>query len=406
MTVSVEEAQQYAVEHNLNLANSSLAVKQAHATRWQTIAQMLPQATGNLSYSNNFGYEIEIGEGMAMSMPSSGTLTVTASMALSAYNIVAAIINTQAIQMSDIQLKKSSQTINTNVYVTYISILVAEENLKLLYRNLENMEYLLMVSVNSTKVGVTEQYETDQIRVQVAQYKNSITTAERSRNVLYNTLKLYMGAEPDQPIALKQTLAEALNMDEFTAILGTEFRMEDNYDYQLQAQNTEQARKQMVQSAMRYVPSLSASYSYTTKTYFGEEAGFNMQPPHSMSVSLSVPLWTSGQYAAGVTSAKLSYLTQRNTLAYTEDQLRLQDSQYRYTLSNAIDDYYVQKDNVEVTEGVLQNTSKKFEYGYSAATDVTTASQNLITAQTNYTSAIYTMVEAYMNLKNLINQQQ
>ncbi len=168
MAITIKEAQDYAVENNKTLANSALSVKQERAARWQTIATLLPQASASLSYSNYFGYGIALGEGYQMAMPTQGDISIGVSWAVNASSIVSSIICTQSMQMADIQFKQTEQTITSNVLLTYVSILVSEENIELLNRNLGYMEYLLEVSENSTKVGVTEEIETDQIRVQVA----------------------------------------------------------------------------------------------------------------------------------------------------------------------------------------------------------------------------------------------
>ena len=52
LTLSLVAAQNYAVEKNRSLKNASLAVQEAYAARWQTIAAMLPQVDGSYSYSN------------------------------------------------------------------------------------------------------------------------------------------------------------------------------------------------------------------------------------------------------------------------------------------------------------------------------------------------------------------
>ena len=43
LRLSLREAQDYAVEHNYAMQNASLDVKKAEASRWQTLATLLPQ---------------------------------------------------------------------------------------------------------------------------------------------------------------------------------------------------------------------------------------------------------------------------------------------------------------------------------------------------------------------------
>ena len=56
LSLTLEEAQQYAIEHNRTLANASIDIQKAQAARWQTIASMLPQVTASTCYSNMMGY--------------------------------------------------------------------------------------------------------------------------------------------------------------------------------------------------------------------------------------------------------------------------------------------------------------------------------------------------------------
>ncbi len=69
LSLSVEEAQDYAVKANRTLRNADLAVQQAYAQRWQTIAAMLPQADASWSYSSTCGYEMEFGGSADISAP-------------------------------------------------------------------------------------------------------------------------------------------------------------------------------------------------------------------------------------------------------------------------------------------------------------------------------------------------
>ena len=55
LRLSLAEARDYAIEHNRTLQNAGLSVRQAYATRWQTIASMLPQADMSLGLNYTDG---------------------------------------------------------------------------------------------------------------------------------------------------------------------------------------------------------------------------------------------------------------------------------------------------------------------------------------------------------------
>lgn len=402
LSVTLEQAVSYAIEHNRSLQNASLATKQKEASRWQTIASMLPQVSGSLDYMNMCGYEMNL-KGMKMSMNPYGSIGITASMALTGNQIVAALINNLSIEMADVTRKKTEQTIVKNVIKTYYTILTLEETLELLEKNYVNLQDLQRRAEKAVEVGTAEKTSAEQVVVQVNTFANTIAETKLNKEVSLSMLRLYMGLNMDTNLTLLDRLDNLMSPEQTLAILDTEFDITRNYDYQLTVQQTELAQKQKTLAAMDYVPSLSAYYKYTAKTYFGQDEGFNSTPPNTVGVTLSVPIWSSGKRAAAITEKRLAYQSAQNSQLDKEDQLQISNYQYRFNLKNAYDKYKVQEENLKVTQDVLDNTTHKFEFGYASGTDVTTASQSYINAQTQYVSAVLSAVEAYLELHDLLN---
>lgn len=403
LVVSLDEAKQYAVEHNRTVQNAGLSVKQAEAARWQAIASMLPQVSGSLGYTNMCGYEMKLA-GMPVPMNPTGELGIKATMTISGQQIVGSLISDLAKEMQDVAKAKTIQVIEANVTNIYVNILATQETVELLRKNMVNLESLYKMTENAVKVGAAEQIDADQLSVQVASMESAINTTDRTIEVLKSSLQLLLGVDASTEVVLSNKLDDILNVDEAMKLLSSELVLEENYDYALSKQQAELAKKQVTMKAMEYVPSITGFYQYSGKTYFGEAEGMNMTPPNTVGVTVSVPIWSSGVRAAGVTEKKLAYQAAQNTLADTEDQLRVSDRQYRYDLVSAYDNYQIQKRNIEVTQRVFDNMSKKFEYGYASSLDVTNTSTNLITAQQNYIQALTSMVNAHINLKNLLNK--
>jgi outer membrane protein TolC len=408
MLLSLEGAKQYAVEHNRTVQNAGLSVKQAEAARWQAIASMLPQVSGSLDYTNMCGYASKMNMGplgvIDVPMNPTGSLSLQASMTIGGQQIVGSLISNLAIEMQDVAKAKTVQAIEANVTNVYVNILATTETVDLLRKNLVNLQNLSKMTQNAVEVGAAEQIDADQLSVQVASMESAINTTERAVEVLYSSLRLLLGVSADEVIDLTDDLDNILNADEAMKLLSTELVLEDNYDYALSKKQAELAQKQVTLKAMEYVPTVTGFYQYSGKTYFGQAEGMNMTPPNTVGVTLSVPIWSSGVRAAGVTEKKLAYQAAQNTLADTEDQLKVQDRQYRYDLVSAYDNYQIQKRNIDVTQRVFDNMAKKFEYGYASSLDVTNTSTNLISAQQNYIQALTSMVQAHVNLKNLLNK--
>lgn len=403
LELSLEEAQNYALENNRTLKNASLDVLKSQASHWQSVASMLPQISAKADYSNYCGYEMNFGM-MAIPMNPYGTLGVTASMAFSGAQVVATQISKIAERMSDISLKQTEQETKDQVKTLYYSALVMEQTIDLLNKNLENMNELYKYTEQSVKVGIAEQTDADQILVQLATMQTSISSSKRSLEMVYNSMRLQLGVGVDTEIVLTQGINDLLNADETIALLGEDFILDNNYSYQLLKENTQLSKKQLSAQKWSAGPQLSAYYQYSAKSYFGKDEGMNMTPPNMVGVSVSLPIFGSLSKTKAIQAAKFDYEKQLNTLADTEDALRVQHRQLCFNLSTAYETFDTQKKNIDVTQRVFDNISNKYEVGAAASLDLTNAGTNLINAQSSYVQALMELVNAQIALEQLLNK--
>lgn len=435
LRLSLEEAQQYAVEHNLTLQNATLDVQKSEAAKWQSIASMLPQVKAGFDYQNMCGYTMNFGGGssgmssmipdsiqigpvwMPITLPSSptsesastgipmnpsGNFSITASIALTGAQIVSVSLSNIALEMSNINHKQSLQSTKSNVKSVYTSILVMEQTVGLLDSSLANMQQLLATTQASVEAGAAEQISADKFAVQVATLRNSINATQRTLKMLYNSLLLQLGADVNSQLELTTQIDQLLNMDHAAQLTMGNFNIEDNYSYQLLNQSERLAEKQVTMAWMDFTPVLSAYYQYSAKTYFGKDEGFNMTPPNMIGASVSLPIFQSGSRVAKVKSAKLDLQETLNSKRQAEDGLKVQFNQLCYDLVSAMESYQIQKNNLDVTQRVFKNTTEKFKYGHASNLDVTTANSDIITAQSNYIQAVMNVVNAQVALENLL----
>ena len=406
LTLSVKDAERYAIEHNQTLQNATLDVRKAEAVRWQTLGTMLPQVKAGFDYSNFCGYEMEMRMGAAgISIPMNpyGTLSVTASVALTGSQIVGTQLGTLSKQMADITLRQTEQSTVKNVRSVYLSILVMEKTVALLDSSLRNIQTLEQTTQNAVKAGASEQVAADQISIQVNSMRNNINSSKRTLEVLYNSLILQLGADVNTRLVLTGNLDEILDINNIKGLLSENFDINNNYNYQLLEMSEKLQKKQLLMAWMNYLPTFSFYYQYSGKTYFGKDEGMNMTPPNMIGASLSVPIFSSGVNAAKVREAKINLQETRNTVENGRNGLMVQERQLRYNLVSAYENYQNQNDNIDVSQRVFNNILNKYKVGMSSSLDVTNASNNLITAQSNYIQAIMELVNAKIELEDLLN---
>jgi len=405
VALTLQQAQEMAMQRNITIQNASLDIKKAEADKWQAIATMLPQVKASGDYSNYFGYEIPISEQMKFAMPQYISMAVTSSVAFSGVMVVSSQIAGISQKMSDITLRKTQKEVCDQVKVLYYSALVTDQSIKLLEENLESMNKLYNYTLSSVTVGVSESTDADQILVQVRGMENSIASTKRSLEVIYNSMRIMLNINENTEIVLLQGIDNLLNQESLQELLQTPFEMENNYDYQLLKKSLELTKKQLSMAGWANGPTFSFYHQYNAKKYLEEsKMKMDMTPPNMIGATLSIPIFTSLKNTKAYQSAKISLKKQQNVMANTELSLRVQHRQLVFNLKSTMEKYETQRQSVEVAKRVYDNIAKKYEFGVASSMELTNSGTNYVSAQANYVSALLEMVQAQINLEQLLNK--
>ena len=405
LSLSLQEAQDFAVKQNRTLKNAELAVQQAYATRWQTIAALLPQVDGSYSYSNYLGYSATLsmgGKDATINMPNVGALGVTASVGLNGQGIVGVLLNNISIDMKKISLEQTEAELRGSVMSAYVSVLALQSISALLDSSLMNIQDLERITWYAVEAGATEPITAEQIRVRVNNMKNSINAQQRSIELATNSLKVLLDVPVETELKLTEDLDKVLSPESVLNLLAENFAIENNLNYQLLQKQVELAKKNVHMAGWAYGPTVSLAYNYTNQQYYGE-GGMRMTPPNVIQVSVRMPLWSSGKRAAGVVEKKIALEEAKNTLSETKDNLAIQYRQLCYNLTNAYETYINEKENINVAQRVFASATNKYKYGASSNMELTNASNDLISAESAYVQAILSLVNAQVELDKFLN---
>lgn len=405
LSLSLKEAQDYAIQQNRSLKNASLAVQEAYAARWQTIASLLPQVDGSYSYSNYLGYSATLsmmGSNVSINMPNVGAFGVTASMGLNGQGIVGVLLNNIAIDMKKLSLEKSESELRGNVMGSYVSVLALQSITNLLDSSLANIQGLEQMTQYAVEAGAAEQTAADQIRVRVNALKTSINNQKFSIELATNSLKVLLDVPVETELVLTESLETLLSPERVISLLGENFAIENNLNYQLLQKQVDLAKKNVHMAGWAYGPTLSVGYNYMNQHYYGE-GGMRMTPPNTVQLSVRMPLWSSGKRAAGVVEKKIALEEAKNTLSETTDNLAIQYRQLCFNLTNAYETYINEKENIDVAKRVFASATNKYKYGASSNMELTNASNDLINVQSSYIQSILSLVNAQVELEKFLN---
>lgn len=400
-TISLQQAVEFAIKHNKELQSSRMNIESYRQKVRESVSQGLPQINGTLTYTTNFGYKMNFG-GQSIKMKDQSNVGVGLQQLLFSGSWILGMQTSKiAVRMSEQQVESSELDIVENIYNSYYTILVTERMQEILRQNLENMNEIYKHTDNMYKAGTVEITDVDQIRVNVGQLKNSLLSMERTVEVNYNLLRLQLGLEAGTPVKLSDGLEVFLENDKSNRLYLEKFDINNNVSYQLVNTQTELNKKLLGIEKWSYAPTIAGSYNFNYKIL---KPALDMSPKHTAGVTMSIPVFSGMQRDSKVKQAKItleqSYL-QKDLL---EDQLNVQDEQLKFNLKNAMENYNLQKENIDVATRVLQNYQRKYELGAVSSLDLTQANNNYLQAETNYTEAVLTLLQAQVSLEKLYNQ--
>ena len=403
-TLSLQDAVGFAVEHNKSLKTSRLNIELQQKMITEAISAGIPQINANLNYQTNFGQSVSMGEtGLSIKMEDNFTLGASASWTVLNGEWIVGIQTAKiAKTLASQQVDADALDIKSTIYNSYYTILVCERLVQILQENLNNMSQILEHTQNMYNAGSVEISDVDQIRITVGQLNNSLLSMERTLDVNYNLLRIQLGLKAGTPITLTDRLDDFLGEEGFANLALKDFDINNNLQYQLTLTQEELQKKAVSAKKWAYAPTLSAGYNYQYQIVSG---GF-MTIPHTATVTLSVPIFSGLQRKSQLDQEKITLQQTQLNKSLLEDQLRLNEAQYKYDLQNATENYNLQKENVEVAKSVLGHYQAKFNVGNISSLDLTQANNNYLEAENNYTSACLDLLEAQTNLLKLYNELQ
>ena len=403
-TLSLQDAVSFAVDHNKSLKASRLNIELQQKMITEAISAGIPQINANLGYQTNFGQSVDMGEtGFSIKMEDNLTLGASASWTVLNGEWIVGIQTAKiAKTLASQQVDADALDIKSTIYNSYYTILVCERLVQILQENLDNMSRILEHTQNMYNAGSVEISDVDQIRITVGQLNNSLLSMERTLDVNYNLLRIQLGLKAGTPITLTDRLDDFLGEEGFANLALKDFDINNNLQYQLTLTQEELQKKAVSAKKWAYAPTLSAGYNYQYQIVSG---GF-MTIPHTATVTLSVPIFSGLQRKSQLDQEKITLQQTQLNKSLLEDQLRLNEAQYKYDLQNATENFNLQKENVEVAKSVLGHYQAKFNVGNISSLDLTQANNNYLEAENNYTSACLDLLEAQTNLLKLYNELQ
>lgn len=404
ISISLDSAVNYALLNNKTLLNAGYAAQKAHAKIWETAAAGLPQMSASVNYNNYLGAEAELhlAEGAPPAIlkfnPTSNFTFTANQLVFSGSYFMGLQLANLANKASEISYQKSELDVKEQVTRAYFLVLVAERTVKIMEANKMNTRLVYEKTNNLAKVGMIEKTDADKLSVMVTTIENAQKAAQRQLEMAYNMLRLQLGLDATAKMKLITSLDDVSQQNKFESTLTSNFNINNNYDFKLVSMQELVSKKQISLERSSYLPTLVGFYSYTEKVL---KPKFDMTPKNVVGLNLSIPVFSSGQRKSRVTQSKINLLMAENTKDLLSQQLEIQEKQLRYNLNNLLEQYKNQKANIEIAREIYSKMSLKYEQGVVSSLELTSANNNYLAAESDYTNTLFQLLDAEIALRKL-----
>ncbi len=404
LSLDIQSAKDYALNFNKSIKNSGLAIEQSQEKIREAIASGLPQVNATTDYTNALGAEISIQFDESLP-PTKIPIKPTSNFNLQVGQLIfngSFIVGVQTAKIykkiTEKSKEKTEQEIVSQLVESYYLALLSEEALTILSSNVENLTTVYNKTKPMVSVGMMEKLELDQLEVQLNSLNNSVKAAERQLEMAKNVLRFQLGVDSETELELTDKLADILADSNIQSMIGDDFNIVNNVDFQLTTLQEEISAKQVELQKAAYLPSLTGYYSFTKKIL---KPAFDMSPANVVGMQMNIPVFSSGERRSKVRQAKIDLETTQNNKEILEDQLTLQYKQLKFNLISAFEAYATQKRSVEVSREVYNSLRNKYDQGMISSLDLTSADNNYLNAESNYISAMMEVLKAQNDLNTL-----
>lgn len=417
LRITLKEAQEYALQHNKMVLSSKFDIEAARLSLLETLSNALPQVNASASLNDNLKLMTTLLPGDFFGQPGVKVPVTFGSQFNSGATVQATLLLFNAplyigIETSKLARKLSEQNLvmseldtRESVAQVYYLILVTEKSMEILDSNISNLKETLKSTRSMFAAGMAESTDVDQMVSNVANVENQRVSLNRTIELNYNMLRFQLGLAPETRVVLTESLESITGKVDVDALLGQKFDHRQNVTYKLvegQQQISELALKTQKASVL---PTLSSFYQYGTNGMGDKLNDLQWFPNSMVGLSLSVPIFASGQRYNGIKKAQVNLEKAKVATSMVSDQLLLQEKQLRYNLLNAHSQYISMKDNVDVAKRVYASMENKYRQGVASSLELTQANSLYLQAENEYINSLMNLLQSKTALDKLLNNQ-
>jgi outer membrane protein TolC len=420
ISFTLDEAVNYALEHNYTVRNAALDIETAEKQKWEATAYGLPQIDGSIDYQNWLKQAVtfipaeiiggtpgefeEVVFGAKQNM--NATVTMNQILFDGSYIVGLQSANT-FLKISNLAKEKTDQSIREAVINAYGTVLVSRETILILEKNKAVLEKNLNETRALLENGFAEEQDFEQQQITLSNINNELNKATRLEYISRQMFNLTMGIPISQTVILSDNLENLALRSTDLNLISSQFDLENHIDFKIADNKVEFDELLVKLEKTKGMPTLNAFINYSqfannNNFVFFENNG-DWFDSSLFGVSLKIPIFSSLQRSAKTQQAKISLQQSEIERNETSEQLKLQVSTAKNRYQFALDQFQISSENLVLAERIADKEQIKFFEGLSSSINLTNVQNQLYSSQQVYIQSILEIIQSKVELENALN---
>lgn len=301
------------------------------------------------------------------------------------------------------KLVATKRSVHDKVVEAYLPALLISDNLATLDKNIGNLEKLLSDTREINKAGFAEQLDVDRLDLSLSSIRSERTNLVRQREIVVNALKFTMGMPVSQELVLADDV-EKLMAIYTEADMTSQVNLMDRPDYVELLKSRELSALQIELNSKPWMPSFAGFLQYQPAFQggFGEDTKWFFIPSMVAGVSVNINIWDGGITKARRERAMVTIQTLDTQKQLLENAISLEVETARKQYVSAQERVTSQQRNLDLAQRIYDTTQTKYKSGIGSSFEVTTAEQELYSAQQNVMQARFDLLTARVSIRKAL----
>ena len=418
--MSLQQAIDYALEYNRTAINAARDIDAAEKQKWETTATGLPQISASVDYQNFLKQQIQVvpaeffggnpGEFQEVIFGTQQSVNAFARLDQKIFDGTYIVALQSAKVFLDISKNAKTKTdleVRKSVINAYGNVLLAEESVKILQRNIDVLEKNLYETTKIYENGLEEEESVEQLQITLSGVQSNLNNTERLQKIAYQMLNITLGLDVYNRTILTDTLETLAEKNQSLALLETEANLENNIDFIIADNETKVNELKVKLEKSKALPALNAFINGGYSAFENEFSFFNNDQEwfgsSLIGVNLSIPIFSSGMRNASTQRAKINLDKSLTELEETEQKLKLDIASAKSDYQFALEDYENKRKNLALAQRIEQKNQTKFFEGIGSSFELRQAQTQLYTAQQELLQAMLDVITSKAALETVLN---